>query len=249
MKKLIVLLLLVATPAFAASIITRGAYSAYPFGFMGAKKAVPNVAYANVGSLAVNGSGSSVSVSLPSSTGTNDLLILTAVGYRASSNFSTPSGWTLIGNTNGCGSSWCNYVSVFYQKYAGGGAPTISGSGVVTAGIIARVTGANLTTPIGAVGSFSLGSSAPVTTTGVTTTANNSLVMLSMSSVNGTGATFSTPSGWTAAFASYTPAFEIAAVTLAGPSSGTATGSTSSTDAGCCGGAIWTALQFEILHR
>lgn len=244
MKRLAILIFALFTPAVSA-------WAIFPFPSPTLRKQVvapTNVAFANVGTLALNGSGSSVSVPLPASTRTGDLLILTAHGYRASGYFSTPSGWTSIGNASGSGSSWAGYMSYFYQIYAGGGAPTISGSGIATAGIIARFTGANTSTPIGAIGTISVGSASPVTTASITTTANNSLAFLAMTSVNGTAANFATPSGWTAAYAAYNPAFEMSGVTLAKPTSGTATGSTSSTDTGCCGGEIWVALQLEILH-
>ena len=253
MKKLIAILTalgLICSQAQSASIITRGANSAYAYGFMKNKPGgAPVLQYVNNGGIGCT-SSSSYTPGMPSSVSIGDLLILQVEVGLSSAIVPTPSGWTAILNQYNAAKT--NSFAVFYQVYAGGGAPSVTG-GTYIAATISRYTGANTTTPIGAVGTYSSGSTTTVTTTALTTTANNSLVGLAFVAPNITGAAYTTPSTWTSAFDlwSATCNSEQAVVTKSVATSGTSSGSTSSTDSNIytLAGFAWFAIQFEILHR
>ena len=132
--------------------------------------------YANNGGISGT-TGSSLVPSLPSGTSIGDLLVLEVEYGIASAAPSPPSGWTTILSKyfSGKTDAW----GVFYQVFAGGGAPTITGGTYITA-VISRFTGANTSTPIGAVGTYSSGTTSTITSSALNTTANNSLVALAL---------------------------------------------------------------------
>jgi hypothetical protein len=170
--------------------------------------------YSSKGSAVVG--AASVSVPLPATVSTGDLLILEVLTTGVAGTVPVPSGWTQI--VNEYVSGYTLATAVFYQKYAGGGAPTVNPGGTNVAGVISRVTG-SAASPIGAVGSITQNASTTtIISNGITTSASNSLVYLALMA-GSSGAAYVTPTGWAAAYDAFISgsggSFEFAAVTQA----------------------------------
>jgi len=203
--------------------------------------------YVNNGGVGVT-TGSSYTPGLPSGVSVGDLLILEVVLGISGAVVPTPSGWTPI--MNQYYALRTNSFAVFYQVYAGGSAPTITG-GTYIAAVISRFTGARTTTPIGAIGTFNTGQTPTITSSGLTTTAANSLVALACIIPNNISAAFTNPSGWTSDVDLWigTVGDEFIITTQALASSGSSSGSTSTLDSNFynTNNFNWYSIQFEIL--
>lgn len=194
-----------------------------------------------------NGASSTTSFSLstPSGISVGDLKIAFINGY-ATGSISQTGGtgtWTKLRELE-YDASFGNNISVFYKVHESSDTdPTFSwGFSSYAYGFIARVTGASTTSPIGAIGTDSTGTGNPHTSTALTTTGDNSVVILFDGSIGSTLLT--DPSGWTEQFNATWTSIIVSVMYKTIATSGSSSGATSTTGRN----SKWGAFQFEILE-
>jgi hypothetical protein len=187
------------------------------------------VAYVSIGTVSISASTTTVTPALPASMAAGDLMVCFVSVNGGSSAFNTPAGWTKIGpwiqGTTGAG--------VWYYRFwqSGDTAPVITwttANGVNAC--IARYTGAGA---VGAIGTVTAGTSTTQNFVGVTTTAANSMVIVSLESQDSPVATG--PGGSWASQFSQVDATNIINIQVVGQtfaSSGSASGTGSWTSGG-----------------
>jgi len=193
-----------------------------------------------------SGSATSLTLNKPTGVANGDLLILGISYANPTDTMTPPTGFTAIGNYNSGGTASSDVAEYLYWKNASS-EPTsygISFSGAtVCEAFMWRVTGADPTSPIGAVSNAS-GTGTTVTASSVTTTATNALLAFVGISNSTSSTTFSAPTGFTSREDPTTSAetWEIASKTLSSSgATGTASGTTNGT-----GTDKWLAIQMEI---
>jgi len=196
--------------------------------------------FVSTGTQASTGPGASLTPALPASLAAGDLMLMQiAATANKASTFNIPAGWNKISFTD---SATSNSLALYWRVFvAGDSAPTVTWTGNTSAtGVISRFTGNDTSSPIGAVGTVTAGASSTHTSTALTTTRNNSLVVLFDGASATTGLT--TPAGWAQNYLfTVLPAETCDGKAIA--SSGTSSGATSSAG----GSATFVTQQIELL--
>ena len=185
--------------------------------------------------------GTSISVSKPTNAATNDLLI--AVVANAAARTLTATGWTSIGAVTQ--SIFSNDVEVFWRLHDGSSSYSFSWSGdTATVAGIARVTGADTSSPVDVSATYESGftSATAQTAPSVTTTVADTL-LLNFYSVSIGGATWVPASSQTEVF-DVTPGLYIAMeMTKLNVASSGATGTKTSTASSA---GYWVSMSVAI---
>lgn len=146
--------------------------------------------------------GLNVVVAKPANTVVGDLLVASVRYHNNSQTITPPAGWTSVFSFN---TNWTHHVFVKPITAAEAATDytfTVPSGSARWAGVIFRVTGANLTSPAAVVGTYSAATgTASVVVPGITTTAPGLLLAFTTVNVGGTGsggAAFGAPAGMTA---------------------------------------------------
>ena len=144
--------------------------------------------------------GATLTITKPTGTAANDVLIASIAVTPSTATITPPSGWTLVRRTDNAGPT-SNSLAV-YSKVAGGSEPasyawTLSGSSFTTGGVQA-FTGINTTTPIDVENGQTTASATTHATPSITTSTANSIIVTSHAFAS--GATWTPPSGMTEGF-------------------------------------------------
>lgn len=195
--------------------------------------------YRTVGTRSQSAGAITLTPALPTvDTDAGGILVCIVTSKNNATHSTATGGWTKQGQMN----SGASFTVSLFTAPQGSAAPVITWAGSVACSAIVSY----YTSPDGPVEYSSFTSATGTTTThgslGFNTSRDTALVLLVDASAANTGLT--TPSGWTAAFAagSGTDAGNTSIKTQAFPTSGTATGSTSSTGAN----AAYVMFQIEL---
>jgi hypothetical protein len=118
---------------------------------------MPAIALTGTGNVttATTSSGTSITVNKPANVADGDLLVCLVVNSLTSSTWTAPSGWTQAGGQNASRSSYLYYKSIpsAAAESASSYAWSYSGGSGRAAAVLARITGADASTPIDVTGS------------------------------------------------------------------------------------------------